>query len=93
MRKFAVALLLTVATPAWAQQQPATGAQAVAQGKALYDQHCTACHGANAGAGERAPAIVSTATSMRGQRSDAQLMAIVKNGIPGSAMPAGQPST
>ena len=88
MRKFAVALLLTVATPAWAQQQPATGAQAVSQGKALYDQHCTACHGANAGAGERAPAIVSTATSMRGQRSDAQLMAIVKNGIPGSAMPA-----
>jgi putative heme-binding domain-containing protein len=88
MRKFAVALLVTVAMPAWAQQQPATGAQAVAQGKALYDQHCTACHGANAGAGERAPAIVSTATSMRGQRSDAQLMAIVKNGIPGSAMPA-----
>ena len=86
MRHFAVALLLA-ATPALAQQ-PATGAQAVAQGKALYDQHCTACHGANAGAGERAPAIVSTATSMRGQRSDAQLMAIVKSGIPGSAMPA-----
>jgi mono/diheme cytochrome c family protein len=60
----------------------------VTQGKALYDQHCTACHGANGGAGDRAPAIVSTATSMRGQRSDAQLMAIVKNGIPGSAMPA-----
>jgi len=89
MRKFAAALLLTVATPALAQQmQIATGPQAVAQGKVLYDQHCTACHGANAGAGERAPAIVSTATSMRGQRSDAQLMAIVKNGIPGSAMPA-----
>lgn len=87
MRLFAVAFLLA-ATPALAQQQPASGPQAVAQGKALYDQHCTACHGANAGAGERAPAIVSPATSMRGQRSDAQLMAIVKNGIPGSAMPA-----
>jgi putative heme-binding domain-containing protein len=89
MRNLAVVLFLTAATPALAQQmQIATGPQAVAQGKVLYDQHCTACHGANAGAGERAPAIVSTATSMRGQRSDAQLMAIVKNGIPGSAMPA-----
>jgi len=88
MRNVVFAIVLIAATPALAQQQPATGAQAVAQGKALYDQHCTACHGANAGAGERAPAIVSTATSMRGQRSDAQLMAIVKNGIPGSAMPA-----
>lgn len=87
MRAAIFAVALIAATPALAQQ-PATGAQAVAQGKALYDQHCTACHGANAGAGERAPAIVSTATSMRGQRSDAQLMAIVKNGIPGSAMPA-----
>jgi cytochrome c oxidase cbb3-type subunit III len=87
MRTLTVAILLA-ATSALAQQQPSTGTQAVAQGKALYDQHCTACHGANAGAGERAPAIVSTATSMRGQRSDAQLMAIVKNGIPGSAMPA-----
>lgn len=85
MRLFAVAFLVA-ATPALAQ--PASGPQAVAQGKALYDQHCTACHGANGGAGDRAPAIVSTATSMRGQRSDAQLMAIVKNGIPGSAMPA-----
>lgn len=87
MRLLAVAFL-AAATPALAQQQPASGPQAVAQGMALYDQHCTACHGANGGAGDRAPAIVSAATSMRGQRSDAQLMAIVKNGIPGSAMPA-----
>jgi putative heme-binding domain-containing protein len=85
MRALAALFLIATATPALAQQ-PA--AQAVTQGKALYDQYCTACHGANAGAGERAPAIVSAATSMRGQRSDAQLMAIVKNGIPGTAMPA-----
>jgi putative heme-binding domain-containing protein len=88
MRNAVFALVLIGVPPAFAQQQSATGPQAVALGKALYDQHCAACHGANAGAGERAPAIVSTATSMRGQRSDAQLMAIVKNGIPGSAMPA-----
>jgi putative heme-binding domain-containing protein len=88
MKALAIAFLLVAATPALAQQQPASGPQAVAQGRSLYDQHCTACHGADAGAGERAPAIVSAATSMRGARSDAQLMAIVKNGIPGTAMPA-----
>ena len=87
MRVLVLAFLVTASLPALAQQ-PASGPQAVTQGKALYDQHCTACHGANGGAGDRAPAIVSTATSMRGQRSDAQLMAIVKNGIPGSTMPA-----
>jgi putative heme-binding domain-containing protein len=88
MKALTLALLLTAAslTPVLAQQQPASGPQAVTQGKALYDQHCTACHGANAGAGERAPAIVAAATSMRGARSDAQLMAIVKNGIPGTPM-------
>lgn len=80
MRALAILLLMAAASPALAQP--------MVQGKALYDQHCTACHGANAGAGERAPAIVSAATSMRGQRSDAQLMAIVRNGIPGTAMPA-----
>jgi cytochrome c oxidase cbb3-type subunit III len=87
MRVLVLAFLVTASLPALAQQ-PASGPQAVTQGKALYDQHCTACHGTNGGAGDRAPAIVSTATSMRGARSDAQLMAIVKNGIPGSAMPA-----
>ncbi len=86
--RFLVAALFLAATPALAQQQPAAGPQAVAQGKALYDQHCTACHGADASAGERAPAIVSTATSMRGQRSDAQLMAIIHDGISGTGMPA-----
>ena len=56
MRLLALTLLMAAVTPALAQ--PSTGAQAVAHGKALYDQHCTACHGADASAGERAPAIV-----------------------------------
>jgi putative heme-binding domain-containing protein len=78
-----VFLALIAATPALAQPTD------VARGKALYDQHCTACHGANAGAGDRAPAIViSGATSMRGERSDAQIVAIITNGIPGTGMPA-----
>lgn len=84
MKCFLVCVMLA-AVPALAQ--PA--ADTIAQGKAIYDTNCTACHGANAGAGDRAPAIVNaSATSMRGERSDAQLLNVVRNGIPGTAMPA-----
>jgi cytochrome c oxidase cbb3-type subunit 3 len=91
MKRFIV-FLLVAASPALAQPaaNPFTGNQdAIAQGKAVYDKNCTACHGADAGAGDRAPAIVNaSATSMRGERSDAQLLNVVRNGIPGTAMPA-----
>src|SRR5450432_3168556 len=83
MKIAVIAFLLAATAPALAQQS-----DNVEQGRALYDKNCTACHGANAGAGDRAPAIVSGATSMRGQRSDAQIIAIIRNGIPGTAMPA-----
>ena len=78
-----LALFLLLATPAFAQ----TPAE---QGQAVYDKHCTACHGPNGTAGERAPAIViSGATgALRGERSEAQILDIVRNGIPGSGMPA-----
>jgi cytochrome c oxidase cbb3-type subunit 3 len=78
--------LMLAAAPALAQ--PA-GQDTITQGKAVYDKNCTACHGADAGAGDRAPAIVNaSATSLRGERSDAQLLAIIRGGIPGTAMPA-----
>jgi putative heme-binding domain-containing protein len=82
MKRF-VLLFLALAAPALAQPSPAE------QGKAVYDQHCTACHGPDGGAGERAPAIViSRATTLRGERSEAQILDIVRNGIPGTGMPA-----
>ena len=85
MRLIGLAFLMAVAAPGLAQAQQG----AAAQGKAVYDQQCTACHGANGGAGDRAPAIVlAQATTLRGQRSDAQLLTIIRNGIPGTAMPA-----
>jgi cytochrome c oxidase cbb3-type subunit 3 len=79
-----VLLLLAVTAPALAQPSPAE------QGKAVYDAHCTACHGANGNAGERAPAIVisAAATALRGERTEAQILDIVRNGIPGTGMPA-----
>lgn len=81
MKRLLLVLLLTV--PALAQ----TPAE---QGKAVYDRHCTACHGPNGTAGERAPAIViSGATgALRGERSEAQILNIVREGVPGSGMPA-----
>jgi len=82
MKRF-ILLFFAITAPALAQPTQAD------QGKAVYDQHCTACHGANGGAGERAPAIViSSATTLRGERSEAQILDIVRNGIPGTGMPA-----
>jgi cytochrome c oxidase cbb3-type subunit 3 len=85
MKRLLLVLLIAAASPVLAQGNP----DAVQQGKAVYDKNCTACHGANAGAGDRAPAIVAAgSTSMRGERNDAQLLAIIRDGIPGTAMPA-----
>lgn len=83
MRRLAF-FLAVIALPAVAQPSPAE------QGKAIYDRVCTACHGANGGAGDRAPAIVLAGASgaLRGERSQAQLVAIVRDGIPGTGMPA-----
>ncbi len=95
MKRMAALLLLALAVPAAAQQRAAAPAnpfqgnpQAAAQGKAIYDRSCTACHGISGGAGERAPAIVlSGATSLRGERSDAQILAIIRTGVAGTTMP------
>lgn len=85
-------LLLFAATPVVAQPaHPYLGdQQAVRDGKAIYDRVCTACHGPDGTAGERAPAIVlaNAGTALRGQRSIAEIEGIVRNGIPGTAMPA-----
>lgn len=96
----AILLAASAALPASAQRAAAPSAdapnpfvgnqQAVQDGKAAYDKTCTACHGGNGGAGERAPAIVlSGATSpLRGERNDAQLLAVIRGGVPGTQMPA-----
>jgi putative heme-binding domain-containing protein len=80
MKRF-IFLFLAMTAPALAQSAE--------QGNAVYDRHCTACHGVDGGAGERAPAIViSSATTLRGERSEAQILDVVRNGISGTGMPA-----
>jgi cytochrome c oxidase cbb3-type subunit III len=89
VRVTAFAIFMAVVASAFAQPQPAVSGIPVEQGNALYDQHCTACHGASGGAGERAPAIVAADSAvLRGERSEAPIVAVIHNGIPGTAMPA-----
>ena len=85
------AALAAAAQQSGALPNPFIGnSQAVSEGKAAYDKTCTSCHGANAAAGERAPAIVLPGATgpFRGERTEAQLLNIIRSGIPGSQMPA-----
>ena len=72
--------LLMLALPAQAQSP-----EAAQQGRALFQLHCTYCHGAN-GQGGRGADL--TSGQYRRGGSDAQLFATIRNGIPGTEMPA-----
>ena len=52
------------------------------QGKRLFEQNCSTCHGADAG-GDEAPDLHGTPTRL----GDAAVENIIKRGIPGTAMP------
>lgn len=85
-------------TGAWAQRREAAAgppnpfagnAQAIGQGEQIYNQHCTACHGINGGAGEIGPEIVHKLSgALRGELDDAQILDVIRNGSPRTAMPA-----
>ena len=59
--------------------------EAVADGEALYNQHCTTCHGTGGRGGDIGPAIVSGDRLDIGV-SDAQTFNIIKNGVAGTPM-------
>ena len=60
--------------------------EVVSQGHELYNKSCTTCHGRDGTQGDRAPALGAARRYFR--LSDAAIFDAVKNGIPGSAMPA-----
>ncbi len=67
---------------------PLGDAPAIAEsGRLLYNRSCTSCHGPDGGEGARGPAL-----DFAGRRyfrvSEAAIFDVIKNGIPGTAMPA-----
>src|ERR1051325_2870132 len=61
-------------------------AEVVADGRALYNKSCTGCHGPDGGEGDRGPALDANRRYFR--LSEAAIFDTVKNGIPGTMMPA-----
>ncbi len=65
---------------------PATGrvsAQDLATGEAIFNSNCAFCHGSD-GSGGRGPNLRG---SLRNGNQDSDIAAVIKNGIPGTAMP------
>jgi PQQ-dependent dehydrogenase (methanol/ethanol family) len=68
------------------QKNPFAGNRsAVAAGEMLYQQTCQACHGGKA-RGDRGPALASG--NFRHGGDDGELFQTIRNGVPGSQMPA-----
>jgi putative heme-binding domain-containing protein len=82
-------LVVTFGAVGWSQgparTNPFDNADGVAQGRALFQIHCSYCHGANGEGGRGAD--LTTGRYRRGG-SDANLYISVRNGIPGTEMPA-----
>lgn len=73
----------------WAQldANPLGSSPAVAaEGRILYNQNCTNCHGLDATAGDRAPALAAQRSYNR--TSDQDVFDALTRGIPGTGMPA-----
>jgi cytochrome c oxidase cbb3-type subunit III len=67
----------------------AGNSQAIARGEQVYNQTCTSCHGPNGGAGEIGPEIIhNLSVPLRGELDDNQILDVIRDGAPGTAMPA-----
>lgn len=60
--------------------------QAIDEGREIYNQSCTTCHGPNGAAGEMGPALGAPARRYA-QATDAHIFDAIKNGIPATPMP------
>jgi len=62
-------------------------AQAIDEGRQIYDRSCTTCHGPNGAGSELGPALGAPARRYA-LGTDAQIFDAIKNGIRGTQMPA-----
>jgi cbb3-type cytochrome c oxidase subunit III len=76
---------MALIAPAWAQQQKTTTPEDAQQGAALFQTHCTYCHGARGQGGRGAD--LTTGQYKHGG-SDASLYDTIRNGVRGTEMPA-----
>src|SRR5262245_51253991 len=82
-----VLVLLVSSLTITAQTNPFAGdAQAIADGRDIYNRTCTACHGADGAGGEMGPALGAPARRYA-QSTDAQIFDAIKNGIASTQMP------
>jgi putative heme-binding domain-containing protein len=68
-----------------AQQPAGTMTAADVQGSMLFDSSCGSCHGSDGRGGEHGPDIATAPDVQR--LADSDLIAIAKNGVPGTGMP------
>ena len=88
-RRLAPLALVMIASglTAVAQSNPFAGnAQAVGEGRDIYNRSCTTCHGADGAGGEMGPALGAPARRYA-QSTDAQIFETIKNGVPSTQMP------
>ena len=82
------ALFVALAGAAQAQTNPVAGNDAaIEEGRGLYNSTCTRCHGPNGSAGEFGPGLAIPGRSYA-RNTDAQIFDAIRNGIPGTLMPA-----
>src|SRR5690348_78225 len=89
----ALASVVTLSAQAPKPVNPLGSSPAVAEeGRILYNKTCTGCHGPDGREGDRAPSLDANRRYFR--VSEAAIFDTVKNGIPGTIMPAsGLPDT
>lgn len=87
VNRFALILIFLIfavpASPLRAQQTKYQQ-DAIDRGAALYQANCAVCHADGAGV----PGIDLKAGVFRQSKTDEDLLAVIKNGVPGTAMPA-----
>jgi len=92
LRLICIHLMCVGACHALLAQGPTTtntvgrGPEVAAEGRTLFNQTCTTCHGMDGSEGERAPALVGERRFFR--LSENALYDTIKHGIPGTGMPA-----